>query len=666
MSSYPSTTMGRSLGRRTPTTCCTFLLTAFRDRAHYFALVIKSGSRPGVRARDRTRNRPSEAYMSTHPIENRKPEPRAHKGRDLQRRDVRPVLHQAGTESVRRAGLGDALRGHHRREAASRSSSRRTSRCRRPGPRLATNVVVSKYFRGPARLARPRDSVRSSSAAWWTPSPPGREKQATSPPPTTCRPSGRAHAHPPLPEGRLQQAGLVQRRHRAAPAVLGLLHQLRQGHHGLDPRPGQDRGHALQVRLGHGHRTSPASAPRKEPLAGGGTASGPVSFMKGFDAFAGVIKSGGKTRRAAKMVILNADHPGHRRVHQVQGERGEEGLGADRRRLRRRLQRARRRLRLRLLPERQPLRARHRRVHARRAWRTATGRPASSLTGAASWTRYKARDLMRQMAEAAWHVRRSRHAVRHHHQRLAHLPEHGAHQRLATPAREYMFLDDSACNLASLNLMKFCSDGRRVRRRGLPRTPCDIVITAQEIIVDNASYPDRRRSSENSPRLPPARPRLRQPRRAADVPRPALRQRRGPRLRRRDHRRSCAARRTRSPRASPRRSGPFAGYADQREPLPARHRQAPPQRRTASTPTHVPADLLDAAAQRSGTRPTTSGQQHGYRNAPGHRARAHRHHRLHDGLRHHRHRARHRAGQVQEAGRRRHASRSSTRPSRTR
>src|SRR5262249_21223761 len=47
----------------------------------------------------------------------------------------------------------------------------------------------------------------------------------------------------------------------------------------------------------------------KEKLSGGGDASGPVSFMKGFDAFAGVIKSGGKTRRAAKMVILNADHP---------------------------------------------------------------------------------------------------------------------------------------------------------------------------------------------------------------------------------------------------------------------------------------------------------------------------------------------------------------------
>src|SRR5436190_10259562 len=59
---------------------------------------------------------------------------------------------------------------------------------------------------------------------------------------------------------------------------------------------------------GTGTNLSPIRS-SKELLAGGGTASGPVSFMKGFDAFAGVIKSGGKTRRAAKMVILNIDHP---------------------------------------------------------------------------------------------------------------------------------------------------------------------------------------------------------------------------------------------------------------------------------------------------------------------------------------------------------------------
>ena len=111
---------------------------------------------------------------------------------------------------------------------------------------------------------------------------------------------------------------------------------------------------------GTGSNLSPIRS-SKELLAGGGTASGPVSFMKGFDAFAGVIKSGGKTRRAAKMVILNSDPPRHRGVHPLQGRRGEEGLGADRRRLRRELQR--RGLRVDLLPELQQLGAGDRRLH---------------------------------------------------------------------------------------------------------------------------------------------------------------------------------------------------------------------------------------------------------------------------------------------------------------
>ena len=91
--------------------------------------------------------------------------------------------------------------------------------------------------------------------------------------------------------------------------MLGLLHQLGRGHDGLDPRPGQDRGDALQVGLRHRHQLLPAALVARSRSPAAAPPPGPVSFMKGYDAFAGVIKSGGKTRRAAKMVILNVDHP---------------------------------------------------------------------------------------------------------------------------------------------------------------------------------------------------------------------------------------------------------------------------------------------------------------------------------------------------------------------
>ena len=104
--------------------------------------------------------------------------------------------------------------------------------------------------------------------------------------------------------------GVKLLRHRLSQsAMLGLLHQRRRRLAGLHPDPGQDRGHALQVGLGHGHQSLLHPRLAWRLLSGGGTASGPLSFMRGFDAFAGVIKSGGKTRRAAKMVILNVDHP---------------------------------------------------------------------------------------------------------------------------------------------------------------------------------------------------------------------------------------------------------------------------------------------------------------------------------------------------------------------
>ena len=236
------------------------------------------------------------------------------------------------------------------------------------------------------------------------------------------------------------------------------------------------------------------SALREEDaiLSGGGRASGPLSFMKGFDAFAGVIKSGGKTRRAAKMVILNADHPDIEKFIWCKAKEEKKALHAGRGRLR--FVARRRSLQLHLLPERQQLRARHRRLHGSRRRATATGGPSRVVTGQPV-KRYKARDLMRQIAEAThqcgdpgmqfdttvnrWHPCKNT-----------------ARINASNPCSEYMFLDDSACNLSSLNLMKFVGPDGQFDVEAF-RHAVDTMILAQEIIVDNASYPTEK-IGENS------------------------------------------------------------------------------------------------------------------------------------------------------------------------
>ena len=222
----------------------------------------------------------------------------------------------------------------------------------------------------------------------------------------------------------------------------------------------------------------------RESLAGGGTASGPVSFMKGYDAFAGVIKSGGKTRRAAKMVILNAEHPDivefiNCKVEEEKKawaliDAGYDGV----------VQRPG--VRVGLLPELEQQRPRDRRVHARGAGRRRLddegghGRPADGdLQGARP-------DAADRRGDAR--VRRSGDAVRHDGQRVAHLPEHGAHQRVEpvlgvhVPRRlgvqPRVDQPDEVRGRATAS-----STWRRSGRR------VDTLITAQEIMVDNASYP---------------------------------------------------------------------------------------------------------------------------------------------------------------------------------
>ena len=218
-------------------------------------------------------------------------------------------------------------------------------------------------------------------------------------------------------------------------------------------------------------------------LSGGGRASGPLSFMKGFDAFAGVIKSGGKTRRAAKMVILNSDHPDiehfiwckakeEKKAHtlveagydsSLDGEAYSSVF----------FQNANNSVRV----TDEFMQA----VTEDRDWWT------KSVAGGQPVKRYKARDLMRQIAEAThqcgdpgmqfdttvnrWHPCKNT-----------------ARINASNPCSEYMFLDDSACNLSSLNLMKFVGPGGQFDVEAF-RHAVDTMIVAQEIIVDNASYP---------------------------------------------------------------------------------------------------------------------------------------------------------------------------------
>src|ERR1700726_3067781 len=224
----------------------------------------------------------------------------------------------------------------------------------------------------------------------------------------------------------------------------------------------------------------------KETLSGGGIASGPVSFMKGFDAFAGVIKSGGKTRRAAKMVILNVDHPdivefieckmkeeekAHVLIEQgydpaIDGEAYSSVF----------FQNANHSVRV----TDDFMRA----VEEDRDWWT------RNVTDGKPVEQFRARDLLNMMAESAWQcgdpgMQYDTTVNRWHTCK--------ATDRInaSNPCSEYMFLDDTACNLASLNLLKFLGSNGQFDTDGF-RHAVDITITAQEILVDNASYPSEK------------------------------------------------------------------------------------------------------------------------------------------------------------------------------
>lgn len=214
--------------------------------------------------------------------------------------------------------------------------------------------------------------------------------------------------------------------------------------------------------------------------------SGPVSFMKGYDAFAGIVKSGGKTRRAAKMVILNIDHPDIEQFIECKVK------------------------------------------EEKKAWALVDAGYDSSMDGDAygsvffqnannsvrvtdefmqavendqEWVtkevttgndslKYKARDLMKKMTQAAWEcgdpgIQYDSIINRWH------TAKNSGRINASNPCSEYMFLDDSACNLASLNLLKFRKevDGLMEFDVEAFKRATEVIITAMEIIIGNSKYP---------------------------------------------------------------------------------------------------------------------------------------------------------------------------------
>jgi len=221
-----------------------------------------------------------------------------------------------------------------------------------------------------------------------------------------------------------------------------------------------------------------------EPLAKGGTASGPVSFMRGADSWAGTIKSGGKTRRAAKMVVLDVDHPD---IHDFIWckAREEEKAAA----LRDagfdmsidgdgftsiQYQNANNSVRV----SDEFMRA----VEHGSKWELiarTTGRPIGDPVDA--------RTLMREIAEAAW--RCADPGVQYDTTiNQWHTSPRSGRINASNPCSEYMHVDDSACNLSSLNLMKFRREDGTFDVSSFEHA-VDIMFLAQEIIVGPSSYP---------------------------------------------------------------------------------------------------------------------------------------------------------------------------------
>jgi ribonucleoside-diphosphate reductase alpha chain len=222
----------------------------------------------------------------------------------------------------------------------------------------------------------------------------------------------------------------------------------------------------------------------KELLSGGGEASGPLSFMRGFDAFAGVIKSGGKTRRAAKMVILNVDHPDIMDFIDCKAKEeakaftlikaGYDGSGPDSEAYSSIFfQNANNSVRV--------------SDEFMRAYENDGDFTTYSVKDRKPVETLKARDIMRKIAEATWLCGDPGMQFDTTINKW-HTSKNTARINASNPCSEYMFLDNSACNLASFNLLKYVN-AAGVFDIAAYRHSISVVITAMEILVDNSGYP---------------------------------------------------------------------------------------------------------------------------------------------------------------------------------
>lgn len=345
----------------------------------------------------------------------------------------------------------------------------------------------------------------------------------------------------------------------------------------------------------------------REHLNGGGTASGPVSFMRGFDAFAGAIKSGGKTRRAAKMVILNVDHPDVvdfidcKAVEEKKAwaliDAGYDGgfnvVGG-------------------AYDSVNYQNANHS-IRVNDEFMNAVQRDSDFSTRAVTDGRkvdtYRARDIMRKMADAAWICGdpgiQYDTTINDWHPCI-----NTSRINASNPCSEYMFLDDSACNLASLNLRKFQRADGDLDPEAFRRA-CATTITAMEIIVDNSAYPTAQ-IAENSYAFRPlglgfanlgallmsrSLPYDSEPGRAYAAAITAI---------------MCGEAYRQSARISADATGPFAGYADNETPFlkVMRKHRAAVERIDAA---FVPYDLMTAARE-AWDQAIDLGQKYGFRN----------------------------------------------------